>query len=300
MLKFQWMRLLVSGWLFLAMQGTAPCQDRILSEPLPARLLTNLQQLQITVAMDRSRYLPGEVATVSVSIFNPAKTQLEIPDPDDEQVGFEICSKNGMIVSQFGLEWSCLLSDIAPQASVRTRVILPGERIERSYRSEDFVDRCCRWDSDVGVQAGAHKVIYGLGGEVPYEILQAKLEAFAAPVLNTKGEADDSDTGEHTKFPLAVMIAALGADGQHFICVSTESIEATRPPTLSADLNGFLTADSALALRPARRIVAVKGPIVSLRAKAGDDDQLTITYSMADGMPHTIVLDGDRNVARIM
>ena len=284
----------------------------------------NTGKLRAVLKLDRAEYLPGEVALLTITVTNPTAVSLEVFDPFYVLTGSIEMSIKKTVGQK--TEWQTTAPDplccvgILRADTLPTRVFAAGEILERQFASHephfgaDFVRRV---QVTSQIPESPHQAAIPLirmpeyAGEfeltytycptqaVQFRVVPAIAESVAYARLEKQDPPLRYGNGEHVRLvplPRDVILAVLSAGGTHYIVASrfgqTGDRQIYRVPHTELSVGGART------LGPYVRVGSSNLPITALHGVADSKEQITLTWTIADGRTFTVKLDPDRNVVK--
>jgi hypothetical protein len=183
----------------------------------------NTEQMNVELRLDRTEYLAGEAAVITLSVSNPTPRALWVETPFSIRTGeVALLAHDG---DRFGSPLLIQRADMPLVVSADLAVLLqPGERRERKFRTDDTQS-----DDDyfppasgfsVPLQAGHYRFqyTYGRTASADFDVVATTVKAIVrrdVPNPETGDPATGSHAGTHR-----LQAAQLEAEGQRFLVVS--------------------------------------------------------------------------------
>jgi Dockerin type I domain len=233
-------------------------------------LMSNNQQLQVTLGLDRSAYFPNEAAAIAITILNPTATPLQVVAPfRDECFTLSSVNSDGTL-TVLGADGCSVWPD---SATPSTTIFAPGE--QRQYRLNSYDGSFASSSGPLGnVGApgtpGNYVAAYSYNATTAaFSVVQPSLDT-AAVVSVPDVPYTDPTTGDNTPLAQYVHVFSLRSGSQSYLCVSQPQTNADPVALLATGLLNF----------PAvyKRIATSVNPIVSISPVADDAGNLTITW----------------------
>ncbi len=264
------------------------------------RIMENASNLRVTITLDRSVYIIGEVGVAIVTITNPTSQPLEIPKPEsNEASALDLCSKKSPYVVDLGLDWGCR-DDLDIKDDIQSRMIRPFESVTFRIRSDDkHGANNSSWigGGTMGDTPGPRLLRYRLGGlslaEIQFPVIAPILETWTAAVLKKKAQYE-GDRGEVLYAPHKVHVIAAQMGQEHVILVAKTNLTCKCDP--KADQSGKLVRATG---RPFFRVATLAQPIVRMSATTDAKDVIAIEYTTADGHTGVIHLNEKREREKV-
>jgi hypothetical protein len=256
--------------------------------------------IELTIGLDRTEYFPGELIRATVSIRNNGPNTETIPSPFVAGTGEMILYQK----SSDGKTWvntQAGMHSILPRLSsgFPTQPIGSSEKIERKLRSDQphfgtdpkiaYPQIITPWstgDYSVGYSYAPHTrpeftVVPAMLQNLAYVPLQKPLEY---------GEGNQNKTA-----PREVSLAVLGdSKGMHHIVISCSGHIADHDLSQYPLPKPLSTSGDVGALRTFMRIASSNSVVTSLQGVADADENVTVTYTTADGHTSTVHVSSDR------
>ena len=260
----------------------------------------NTYRLKVTLQLDRSAYLPGEVAQVTVRIANPALTALEVFSPFALGTGaFFVDLQVPDLASNFrpGDPMCCLNGR---GAELPTKWFAAGETLVRSLSSEDDPFGYQRPMFRVPQSPGNYKLVYyGFNASVNFSVLSATLGVDGYIPLQRKGQF--SEGNRKVDVPLAAPVVAVDAEGKHYVVASVFPRGRIARDNSGGGMNWVGTIAPYVRIAESNQpITAISGEeklVPAAAAAAVGKENLTVRWRTADGKQDTIELGPDRKSA---
>jgi hypothetical protein len=239
-------------------------------------LMSNNQQLQVTLGLDRSAYFPNEAAAIAITILNPTATPLQVVAPfRDECFTLSSVNPDGTL-TVLGADGCSIWPD---SATPSTTIFAPGE--QRQYRLNSYDGSFASSSGPLGnVGApgtpGNYVAAYSYNATTAaFSVVQPSFDT-AAVVSVPDVPYTDPTTGDNTPLAQYVHIFSLRWGSQSYLCVSQPQTNADPVALLATGLLNF----------PAvyKRIATSANPIASISPAADDAGNLTITWKDSTGV----------------
>ena len=265
--------------------------------------LDNIHQLNTSITLDRSVYMAGEVATITVTIRNPTNAPLTVPDPS---VDHEIT----MTYRPTGQEdfHGTMVRDrpfpTTPSGPVVT--LQPGQQIQRTFLSTDAPfgndESAIEPGGYLWPEPGRVRLKWSYSGAsveadvVAPRLLELSKAKFKEP--DPYPDADEKRASTDSANPLTIetnvygMVLSAGSESIVAVSQGTSGLLTLRGPK-----NQPLSESDARELAPYRRIATLSGPVQNLRVTLPDKNEERIQVSWQDeaGKPQTVTLDKHRD-----
>lgn len=256
--------------------------------PTPVRAAdVNTSKLQMVISLDREEYLSGEMIAVKISITNPTGSALEVYEPLKIGSGFMNAEQKIKVGEES--RWSTMYPDLSSYtsyrpATLRTRIIQAGERLELHARSTDIGvhDQNFPLIPEL-VLAGEYRVRYNYAPSDPVEfrVVPAKMELLA----NVPG--GQPIRYQERELPTESLLAVMtGEDGLRRIVISSEDRMARGRDPKDPRTPGQLL--------PFVRIADIDQPIVTLSGQRNASGEIAVTWTTSSNQTKTIQLNADR------
>lgn len=240
-------------------------------------LLSNTQQLQVTMTMDRSTYFMGEATVRTITIANPTSTPLQVVAPFSRGGEcFELYTPNA------DGSYTPLGHDMCDGATeiyqtTPTTIFAPGEQRTFAVKSSDssFANPIARGGAPV--TPGSYVFSYSYNAtKASFSVVQPSLDV-ASIVQVPSISYTNPTTGITAPMARYVNVFAVRWNGQSYLCASP-TVSNSHP--VRADTNGNLDD-----LSPGyTRIATSVNPIVSIAPVADSSGNLTITWVDSNGV----------------
>lgn len=238
-------------------------------------------RLQSAISLDRATYFPGEHAVMTLSARNPQRTPLEVPEPFTATNGCFDLSRLGTNGSFVPLSARpvCPFRPIEPagakalfDAGEERRATVTGDALWQNAGSPGS-----------GAGAGYYQVSYrNSSASAVFRIVTPHLDSATAVRLQDIAY-DDPANGRAVRVPAYLHVFALRWYNQSFLCVAQSP--SLQDKAITADSSGNVTAVNV----SYRRVAALNNPIVSIKATANQQDNLTITWTDSTGASQTVL-----------
>lgn len=257
----------------------------------------NTAKLTVSVQLDRTVYLPGELAEVTISVTNNTGAALEAFTPFMLSTGSIEVSELRTLDGQTG--WH----DLAPEKFCcefgrkddrPTYLFGAGQSFQKKMKSDE-----AHFDFDrfpllrVPKQPGKYRISYTYAGHKPteFEVTPALIRKLDCAHFATMGEYV-SQSKQHLKVPRQANASVLESSGTYYV-VLTHGVRENNAcfPTLpeSGDftvLVGYL--------QPYFRLASSDKPIVSLHAIADKQENVTVSWTTSDGKTSSVMVPVDQ------
>ena len=272
MLKNSLMPLAAICVTLLASAGSAQTNN-----PTPA----DSPRLQNAITVDRATYFPGELAVLTLSARNPQRTPLEVPEPFASTTGcFDLSrlANSGSFVPVSSRP-VCPFRPMEP-AGAKTSFD-PGEERRATLTAEAM------WQSAGspawGAEPGYYQVAYhNSTASAVFRIVTPHLDTATAVRLQDIAY-DDPATGHALRVPAYLHVFSVRWYNQSFLCVAQSPSLQDR--AIATDAGGNVTGVNVTY----RRVAVLTNPIVSIRATANQQDNLSITWTDSTGASQTVL-----------
>jgi hypothetical protein len=253
-------------------------------------LVSNTNQTQVVVALDRTQYFPGEAAAVTLSVKNPTTGALSVFTPFTAATGClnALTLSGGAVPLLLGSERLCT----APfDATTPTTILAAAEQRTTTLNSYDPM-----FDLGVGVldsgggvsrDSGYYSLEYNYSGSgariVAFQVVVPHLDASAVARVPDIPYLDP--TLNQTVPTEAYMHAfALRWANQTWICVTHEpgSIDQAAQPDSQGNFDGQMP--------PFVRVASSQNPVISLTLTSDAAGNLTLQWRDSTGAQQTMSL----------
>jgi hypothetical protein len=295
--RFRLTRLLSLALVCLLFVAPLVAQRKTIDDYERQALSANEALLEVSIATDRKIYFPGEKITVELAVTNPKPSALKVRDPFDvDSAAIDLQKKSNK--SELGWE----ATDAVPRSMRLTHqkanitFHLSSQRLTRTLINTFWLP------GDPGIVAPNKggpsypddyrlRYFYGRGATAEFTVIPAKLEAYSYIVLQRKaGPLEDKLWKKTYYVPYRYGVIAVGGDGAHWACVSGFDGAAMQ----ELQTGGFLLPSHAGLFSPVIRIARSDVPIKSITGLADAQENLTITWTDANGKSSTIRLDQNK------
>jgi hypothetical protein len=295
--------------LFAMLLSSAPClaaqirADREITNSSPAEryhmqradmLNRNTAKLTVSVQLDRTVYLPGELAEVAISVTNNTETPLEAFKPFLLSAGSIEVSELRTVGGQTA--WQ----DLNPDNSITRKDDLPayifaaGESFQKKMKSDEPLFDFDRFPLlRVPKRPGRYKVTYTYGGHKPpeFDVIPALIRKLECAQFAATSEYVSKSKQRFT-LKRQVNAAVLESSG-NFHVVITHQVRTNNPCTLtlpnSGDFSMFVNE-----LQPYVRLASSEKAIVSLHATADSQENVTVSWTTSDGQTSSLVVPANQ------
>ncbi len=288
----------------IALYGQMPSHGPLYSEQA-MQAMKESEKASITLQLDKAIYLPGEAFTLTLVVYNPTTSVLQIPDPFDSRAAtFDLWSKEQRWKALYGSEWgpaspSPNVMRFRMDANPPILAIPAGQSITKTFAVGDKPANDSFWMEAVSIYPGQYRIAlnYPKAPCVEYRVTPATLEAkfrvslqgtvsWKIPGILLPG-MNPVQTARR-----ATNIAALAGDGGHWI-VATKNLS-TRGLRLEPGME--FDTEAAGGLSPLIRVAQSANPVVSLSGVADANDNITITWTDSTGKTSSVHVDKDRKI----
>lgn len=241
------------------------------------------------MTLDRSQYFPNEAARLTLSLKNPEAQALLVVQPFLGPWNcLDLLVKSGTGMVRQSEDSACQYFQV--QNADPLAKLAPGEERQTSFWSYENLPG---WESvAVGPVGGVplDPGSYGIsleGATARFDVVAPILEA-GILVKASEAPERDPDTGASMIVPQFIRVFSLRFNNNSFLCKSLTA-KTARPFDLTIPF-----AEMARAVGPFRRYATSSSPITAISVVSNSDEGITVNYSTADGVSHTLVFEGDR------
>ena len=277
----------------LAFALVAPAQESDLTRRQLA--IENIEQLSISIVLNRTAYLPGEAIRGTVTVKNSSNKPVEVPKPFAQENGMIFLQEKGNSTARnLGVEFADVDPDNAQtNFSGQLTTLAPGESIESTIESvvdyeDGRFDRQRKFEVQT-VRAGEYRLRLEYGDVfAPFRIEQAPIETWTFGV-RSRLELIKED-GIQIAVPNRVYAMVFRSGAQRVLCISLIDDIGPSQPELYVDANGVSA--GLHAVTPIRRIAVANVPITNLSLQILQNDGLRLYWNEG---PVTKTIDLDKN-----
>ena len=278
------MRLLRSVMIFVF--GVTPLWPQVALDEEPTAPESNMRYLQTTISMDHTVYAPGELATLTISVVNPADRTLEVLSPFwPERSGIDILEK-ARGDAEGDLEYRNLsphpYSAYTPWSDDHTVLLQPQDRLTRTTRSDApvFSGRPLLPTGCVPLKPGQYRLAYSYDPRAyaDFIVREPLLEDFASLAVKRENLHYEDNTTEAVMRGVNVFAVSLG--GKHVVLESTATWAANSPvrPRVGEPWSGVDPT-----LPPYERIGESEDPIHNLRLETEPSGDVLVKWQDSRG-----------------
>lgn len=250
-------------------------------------LASNTAHLASTVQFDKSVYLAGEVATVTLTLTNSTSGALQVLKPFTLDTG---CIQQGRILSGGALENRTVEPHLCMQVDNGAPSVwfAAGEQRQLVLKSSDpTFDSSVplMLENAVGLEAGTYtfRYAYHTDAAATYEVVVPTIEASASIRF---ADIEDEGTGEQQQaFRQAF---ALRWNGQSFICITQgqNTLVTPMPPSQGLTYSNWPGAYV--------RVETSNNPVVSMTLERDAQGDFVIGWTDSTGAQHAVTYPKDQ------
>jgi hypothetical protein len=304
----------ISPWIALGVASHALLVASLCAQVLPkgppsARLMqleANTAKLNVAVALDRSEYLPGETAEVTISVVNPTVSVVEAFEPFRRNTGvlhvaLQPGTEQKTIARPSQDFWAGRL-ETAP-----THLFAASESLTRTLHSyDDHFDSHTMRLFAVPDYPGEFQLEYSSysyrATPAKFRVIPAVMSLVSFVPLQKQGQYKSGD--KMVSYARNVALLALQAGGKHYVVASwrdsvTPFIQRTPdgsfadPPRRFSPLVRIFTSDQPIVALSGAQIVQPPGSGVATGTQQGQES-IAVSWMTADGKRSTVNLGADR------
>jgi hypothetical protein len=247
-------------------------------------------KLRVSLTMDRSAYLPGEAARITLEVFNPGPP-IVAPIP--------FLSGNGCLYpsAKVGNEFKIAVPEpcgIVEITSASLTRFATGEHRQKVLNSYDALfdtgERVLPGAGEMPSYPGAYRLTYRYGTTevtADFTVVPVKLEAAAFARINDVLYTQHPDLQKPQVWKHYAHLLALREGNQTYICVSQAST--VHSDSLYRNGDGSF---SPFGAAPFTRVATTAQSVVSLSATADSQENLTIEWQDVTGRRQTLYYTG--------
>ncbi|MBZ5723593.1 MAG: hypothetical protein LAP87_01215 [Acidobacteriia bacterium] len=246
-------------------------------------------RMKVSVTMDRRTYLPGEVAQISLEVSNPGPSGVVSLTPFVSATGCLYYRER--IGDNLLGQLACSSVPVGPN---NTTTFGPGESkrvVLNSYDAMFDLDEVVAMQGYAAApRPGTFGITYRYGtasATAEYTVAPAKVEADTTVRVHDIMFTDHPDLVPPRAIPMYVHVIALRSEEISYICVQQHTVAQggliAPQSQISRGLEFTDPRFSGTSAMPLKRVATSIAPVVSLSAKADNDENLTIQWTDANG-----------------